>query len=122
MQEFLEKAKQWLTPTFDKETQTEIQNLINNNPKDLADRFYKDLEFGTGGMRGTMGAGTNRINKYTLGKATQGLSNYLNKNFPDKQPSVAIAYDCRHNSKTFARSVAEVFSANGIKVYLFEDL
>ena len=80
MQEFLDKANQWLSPTFDTETQSEIQDLINNNPKDLADRFYKDMEFGTGGMRGVMGAGTNRINKYTLGKATQGLSNYLIEN------------------------------------------
>ena len=122
MQEFLEKAKQWLTPTFDKETQTEIQNLINNNPKDLADRFYKNLEFGTGGMRGTMGAGTNRINKYTLGKATQGLSNYLLENVNKPQLSVVIAYDCRHNSKKFAKIVADVLSANNIKVFLFEDL
>ena len=122
MQEFLDKAKQWLTPTFDKETQTEIQNLINNNPKDLADRFYKDLEFGTGGMRGTMGAGTNRINKYTLGKATQGLSNYLLENVNKPQLSVVIAYDCRHNSKKFAKIVADVLSANNIKVFLFEDL
>ena len=122
MQEFLEKAKQWLTPTFDKETQTEIQNLIYNNPKDLADRFYKNLEFGTGGMRGTMGAGTNRINKYTLGKATQGLSNYLLENVNKPQLSVVIAYDCRHNSKKFAKIVADVLSANNIKVFLFEDL
>ena len=122
MQEFLDKAKKWLTPTFDKETQTEIQNLINNNPKDLADRFYKDLEFGTGGMRGTMGAGTNRINKYTLGKATQGLSNYLLENVNKPQLSVVIAYDCRHNSKKFAKIVADVLSANNIKVFLFEDL
>ena len=122
MQEFLEKAKQWLTQTFDKETQTEIQNLINNNPKDLADRFYKNLEFGTGGMRGTMGAGTNRINKYTLGKATQGLSNYLLENVNKPQLSVVIAYDCRHNSKKFAKIVADVLSANNIKVFLFEDL
>ena len=122
MQEFLEKAKQWLTPTFDKETQTEIQNLIYNNPKDLADRFYKNLEFGTGGMRGTMGAGTNRINKYTLGKATQGLSNYLLENVNKPQLSVVIAYDCRHNSKKFAKIVANVLSANNIKVFLFEDL
>ena len=120
--EIISKAKLWVSEPFDKETQKEIKQLIDQGSEELTDRFYKDLEFGTGGMRGTMGAGTNRINKYTLGKNTQGLSNYLNKNFPEKQPSVAIAYDCRHNSKTFARSVAEVFSANGIKVYLFEDL
>ena len=121
-EDIIRKAKLWVAAPFDLETQHEIKQLIETGSKELTDRFYKDLEFGTGGMRGTMGAGTNRINKYTLGKNTQGLSNYLNKNFPDKQPSVAIAYDCRHNSKTFARSVAEVFSANGIKVYLFEDL
>ncbi len=120
--DIIAKAKLWVAEPFDKETQNEINQLIEEGSKELTDRFYKDLEFGTGGMRGTMGAGTNRINKYTLGKNTQGLSNYLNRNFPDKQPSVAIAYDCRHNSKTFAQSVAEVFSANGIKVYLFEDL
>ncbi len=121
-EDIIRKARLWVAEPFDLETQNEIEQLIEEGSKELTDRFYKDLEFGTGGMRGTMGAGTNRINKYTLGKNTQGLSNYLNKNFPDKQPSVAIAYDCRHNSKTFARSVAEVFSANGIKVFLFEDL
>ena len=120
--EIINKAKLWVNEPFDNETQVEIKTLLDADSEELTDRFYKDLEFGTGGMRGIMGAGTNRINKYTLGKNTQGLSNYLNENFPDKQPSVAIAYDCRHNSKTFARSVAEVFSANGIKVYLFEDL
>ncbi|WP_397447058.1 phospho-sugar mutase [Polaribacter sp. R77954] len=122
MNDILEKAKQWLTPSFDAETQTEIQQLIDNNPDDLADRFYKDMEFGTGGMRGTMGAGTNRINKYTLGRATQGLSNYLIENVTKEQLSVVIAYDCRHNSKKFAKVVADVLSANKIKVFLFEDL
>jgi phosphoglucomutase len=122
MTDILNKAKQWLTATFDAETQTEIQNLINNNPDDLADRFYKDMEFGTGGMRGVMGAGTNRINKYTLGRATQGLSNYLIENVKKEQLSVVIAYDCRHNSKKFAKVVADVLSANNIKVFLFEDL
>jgi len=118
----LERANTWLQTPFDTTTQQEIQELISNTPKDLTDRFYKDMEFGTGGMRGIMGAGTNRINKYTLGRATQGLSNYIKKNFPDKELKVAIAYDCRHNSNTFAKIVADVFSANGIKVYLFEDL
>ena len=122
MDPILLKATAWLTPTFDAETHTEIQHLIDTNPRDLADRFYKDLEFGTGGMRGTMGAGTNRINKYTLGKATQGLSNYLNKNVKKQQLKVAIAYDCRNNSKKFAKIVADVLSANNIKVFLFEDL
>jgi phosphoglucomutase len=120
--EIISKAKLWLSPPFDASTQKEIQELIDSGSKDLTDRFYKDLEFGTGGMRGTMGAGTNRINKYTLGKNTQGLSNYLLKTFKGKQPKVAIAYDCRHNSKRFAKSVADVFSANGIHVFLFEDL
>ena len=122
MEEFITKAKQWLSTTFDSETQTEVKNLIDNNPKDLADRFYKDMEFGTGGMRGTMGAGTNRINKYTLGRATQGLSNYLIENVKKDQLKVVIAYDCRHNSKKFAKIVADVLSANQIKVFLFEDL
>ncbi len=122
MVDILNKAKKWLTSTFDAETQTEINGLINNNPDDLADRFYKDMEFGTGGMRGIMGAGTNRINKYTLGRATQGLSNYLIENVKKEQLSVVIAYDCRHNSKKFAKIVADVLSANSIKVFLFEDL
>jgi phosphoglucomutase len=122
MNDILGKAKQWLSPTFDSETQTEIQNLLTNNPDDLADRFYKDMEFGTGGMRGVMGAGTNRINKYTLGRATQGLSNYLIENVKKEQLSVVIAFDCRHNSKKFAKVVADIFSANNIKVFLFEDL
>ncbi len=122
MNEIMEKAKLWLSDTFDATTQKEIQELINNNPKQLTERFYKDLEFGTGGMRGIMGAGINRINKYTLGKATQGLANYLKQSFPNKQLKVAIAYDCRHNSNTFAKIVANVLSANNIKVYLFEDM
>ena len=122
MKDILDKAKKWLSETFDTETQSEIQNLIDNNPSDLADRFYKDMEFGTGGMRGVMGAGTNRINKYTLGRATQGLSNYLIENVKKEQLKVVIAYDCRHNSKKFAKIVADVFSANNIKVFLFEDL
>ena len=122
MKNIKEKATLWLSDTFDSETQQEIQQLITNNSDDLTDRFYKDLEFGTGGMRGMMGAGTNRINKYTLGKATQGLSNYLKKTYRDQKIKVAIAYDCRHNSDTFSRLVAEVLSANDIRVVLFEDL
>ena len=122
MKNIKEKATLWLSDTFDSETQNEIQQLITNNSDDLTDRFYKDLEFGTGGMRGMMGAGTNRINKYTLGKATQGLSNYLKKTYRDQKIKVAIAYDCRHNSDTFSRLVAEVLSANDIHVVLFEDL
>lgn len=122
MKNIKEKATLWLSDTFDSETQNEIQQLITENSDDLTDRFYKDLEFGTGGMRGMMGAGTNRINKYTLGKATQGLCNYLKKTYTDQKLKVAIAYDCRHNSDTFSRLVAEVLSANDIHVVLFEDL
>jgi phosphomannomutase len=120
--EILERVNSWLTASFDEDTQKDIKNLIASNPKELEESFYKDLEFGTGGMRGVMGLGTNRINKYTLGKNTQGLSNYLNESFPNETVKVAIAYDCRHNSKTFGKVVADVFSANGIQVYLFEDL
>ncbi len=120
--EILERVNAWLTPAFDEDSQNEIKHLIASNPQELEESFYKDLEFGTGGMRGVMGLGTNRINKYTLGKNTQGLSNYLRESFPNEAIKVAIAYDCRHNSKTFGKVVADVFSANGIEVYLFEDL
>lgn len=120
--EILDKANTWLTDTFDTETQDAIKNNIAHNPEELEDSFYKNLEFGTGGMRGVMGPGTNRINKYTLGKNTQGLSNYLKRTFPDTAIKVAIAYDCRHNSKELAKVVADVFSANGISVFLFSDL
>lgn len=120
--QILEVANQWLTPIFDKETQHQIKELIANNPDELKESFYKSLEFGTGGMRGIMGVGTNRINKYTLGKNTQGIANYLKQIKPNKTLKVAIAYDCRHNSKSLAKLVADVFSANGIKVYLFSDL
>lgn len=118
----LSKVNEWLTPTFDNATQEEIKNMMTSSPKELEESFYKNLEFGTGGMRGIMGVGTNRINKYTLGKNTQGLSDYLKKAFPNEQLKVVIAYDCRHNSNTLAKVVANVFSANGIKVYLFEEL
>ncbi|WP_299276127.1 phospho-sugar mutase [uncultured Psychroserpens sp.] len=120
--QLLERVNTWLTPAFDLETQNYIKDLIANNPTELQESFYKDLEFGTGGMRGIMGIGTNRINKFTLGKNTQGLSNYLKTQFPSEDLKVAIAYDCRHNSKSLAKVVADVFSANGIQVYLFEDL
>nr|WP_321223098.1 phospho-sugar mutase [uncultured Psychroserpens sp.] len=120
--QLLERVNSWLTPTFDQDTQNKIKDLIANNTKDLNESFYKDLEFGTGGMRGIMGVGTNRINKYTLGKNTQGLSNYMKAQFPSETLKVAIAYDCRHNSKSLAKVVANVFSANDIQVYLFEDL
>jgi phosphoglucomutase len=120
--ELLDRVSNWLTPVFDEETQEYINDLIISNHKELQDSFYKDLEFGTGGMRGVMGIGTNRINKYTLGKNTQGLSNYLHKSFPNEKLKAAIAFDCRHNSKSFSKLVADVFSANNIEVYLFEDL
>ncbi len=120
--DIVQKANDWLTETFDNETKEEVKALLTEDPKDLEDRFYKDLEFGTGGMRGTMGAGTNRINKYTLGKATQGLANYLLQTKRDTNLKVAIAFDCRHNSKKFAKVVADVLSANHIRVFLFEDL
>ncbi|TVZ59302.1 phosphomannomutase [Flavobacteriaceae bacterium MAR_2010_105] len=120
--ELLERVNSWLTPTFDQDTQAKIKNLLAHNPADLKESFYCDLDFGTGGMRGIMGVGTNRINKYTLGKNTQGLSNYLYKQFPNEPIKAVIAYDCRHNSKSLAKVVADVFSANGIEVYLFEDL
>ena len=122
MEAILKNAKNWLTDFFDDKTKNEIQKLIDSNTEELKDRFYKNLEFGTGGMRGIMGAGTNRINKYTLGKSTQGLSNYLKQVYNKEQVKVVIAYDCRHNSDTLARTVAEVFAANGIKVFLFSEL
>ncbi|MEI6865960.1 phospho-sugar mutase [Flavicella sp.] len=121
-QNIIAVAKKWLTSTFDQDTQEEVQNLIDSNSDILADSFYKDLEFGTGGIRGLMGAGTNRINKYTLGKATQGLANYILRQNNNSQDSVVIAYDCRHNSDTLAKTVADVLTANGIKVFLFEAL
>ena len=120
--EILDRINTWLTPTFDLDTQNIIKDSITNNPEDIQESFYKDLEFGTGGMRGVMGVGTNRINKYTLGKNTQGLSDYLHKSFPNDTIKVAIAFDCRHNSKSLAKVVANVFSANNIEVFLFEDL
>jgi len=121
-QNILDAVNEWLTPTFDNETQVAIKELMTTSPKELEDSFYKNLEFGTGGMRGVMGVGNNRINKYTLGKNTQGLSNYMHSVFPGKALKVVIAYDCRHNSQTLAKVVADVFSANGIQVYLFSDL
>lgn len=121
-QNILDKVNEWLTPTFDNQTQETIKEMMTSAPKDLEESFFKNLEFGTGGMRGVMGVGTNRINKYTLGKNTQGLSNYMIKSFPGEQLKVAIAYDCRHNSDTLAKVVADVFSANGIHVYLFSDM
>ncbi len=119
----IDKAQIWTKDPFDQATQNEIKALIaSNNTDQLTDRFYKDLEFGTGGMRGIMGAGTNRMNKYTYGKATQGLVNYMKQSFPDKTLQVAIGYDCRHDSDTFAKLVADVLTANGVKVFLFSEM
>lgn len=119
-----EKAEQWLTPAYDAETQAEVKRMLENTDKtELIDSFYRDLEFGTGGLRGIMGVGTNRMNIYTVGAATQGMANYLNKCFAGKdQISAVIGYDCRNNSDLFAKISADIFSANGIKVYLFDDL
>lgn len=122
MDAILNSAKSWLTDFFDSNTKKEVEHLLQHDTEELKDRFYKNLEFGTGGMRGMMGVGTNRINKYTLGKNTQGLSNYLKKVYAEDNIKVVIAYDCRHNSDTLAKTVAEVFAANGIKVYLFSEL
>ena len=118
------KAKQWLSPAFDKETRSAVEAMISNEDKtELIESFYKDLEFGTGGLRGIMGAGSNRMNIYTVGMATQGFANYLKINFRGKkQISVVVCHDCRNNSRLFAETVANIFSANGIKVFLFEDL
>ncbi len=117
----LDKAKLWLTGTFDVETVKAVQTLIDSNSPDLEDSFYRELEFGTGGMRGVMGVGTNRLNKYTLGQATQGLANYLHQQFAGEEIKVAIAYDVRNNSKEFGKVVADVLTANGIKVLLFKN-
>ena len=117
----IEKAKLWLTDSFDEETREKVQKLINENTSELEDSFYKALEFGTGGMRGIMGVGTNRLNKYTLGQATQGLVNYLHQQFKDKTIKVAVAYDVRNNSREFGKIVADVLTANGIKVLLFKE-
>ena len=124
IQQVTEKAKKWLTPAYDAETQAEVKRMLESEDKtELIECFYKDLEFGTGGLRGIMGVGSNRMNIYTVGAATQGLSNYLNKNFSDlEQISVVVGHDCRNNSRLFAEISANIFSANGIKVYLFEDM
>lgn len=119
-----EKARKWLSPAYDAQTQAEVKRMLDNPDKsDLIESFYKDLEFGTGGLRGIMGVGSNRMNIYTVGAATQGLANYLNANFQDlEQISVVVGHDCRNNSRLFAEISANIFSANGIKVYLFEDM
>ncbi|MBR3772504.1 MAG: phospho-sugar mutase [Clostridium sp.] len=118
------KAQQWLTPAFDEETQKAVKEMLENDDKtDLIDAFYKNLEFGTGGLRGIMGAGTNRMNVYIVGMATQGFANYILKAFPGRTDlSVVVGHDCRNNGRLFAETVANIFSANGIKAYLFESL
>ncbi|MFZ1264591.1 MAG: phospho-sugar mutase, partial [Chitinophagaceae bacterium] len=115
------KIDTWLSGNFDPATKDEIKRFQRENPDELADAFYQNLEFGTGGLRGLMGVGTNRMNKYTVGMATQGYANYLKQSFPG-EVSVAIAHDSRNNSRFFAETVANVFAANGVKVYLFEAL
>ncbi|HNQ68601.1 MAG TPA: phospho-sugar mutase [Bacteroidales bacterium] len=122
MDEIRKKAEYWLGEIFDIETRNQVKNMLDSDKELLTESFYKDLEFGTGGLRGIMGAGTNRMNKYTVGMATQGLSNYLISQFPNQQIKCAIAYDCRNNSEYFAKITASVFSANGIKVFLFDSL
>lgn len=118
-----EKANAWLTGNFDDETKAQVKDLMKNNEKELVESFYRALEFGTGGLRGIMGVGTNRMNKYTVGMATQGLANYLKKSFANRSEiKVAVAHDCRNNSPFFAKTVAEIFAANGFHVYFFEDL
>ena len=119
----LRRANTWINGNFDEETKRLVREMTENNPLELTDSFYRDLEFGTGGLRGIMGAGTNRMNKYTVGMATQGLVNYLLKMFPEvSRIKAAISYDSRNNSKLFARITAEVMAANGFIVYLFDDL
>ena len=117
-----ERAEKWLSDSYDEETRKKVKQLIDNDPKELTESFYKDLEFGTGGLRGIMGVGTNRMNAYTVGMATQGLSNYLKKAFPDEPIRVAVGHDSRNNSRLFAERVADIFAANGFKVYLFDSL
>ncbi len=118
------KAKAWLSPSFDEQTRNDVQAMLDNPDKtQLIESFYKDLEFGTGGLRGIMGPGTNRMNIYVVGMATQGFANYLKKNFKDReQISVVVCHDCRNNSRLYAETVANIFSANGIKAYIFDDL
>jgi len=122
IEEIKDKARQWLGPEFNEETRKEVRDLLEKDEKKLIDAFYQDLEFGTGGLRGIMGAGTNRMNIYTLGMATQGLSNYIISECGRSGIKVAIAYDCRNNSRYFAETAADIFSANGFEVYLFESL
>ena len=120
---YFEVAKSWLSDSFDVKTQSEVRALMNGDQKELEDRFYKMLEFGTGGLRGVMGVGTNRMNRYTVGMATQGLANYMIKEYSSlPQISTVISYDNRNNSREFAKITSDVLLANGFKVYLFDNI
>ena len=122
-QNIQDKIDHWLEGSYDRQTKDEIRSMLDEKKfEELTDAFYKDLEFGTGGIRGIMGVGPNRVNKYTFGMATQGFSNFLKKEYPKEHIKVAIAHDCRNNSDTLAHTVANIFSANGIHVYLFDGL
>ena len=118
----LSKAQQWLDGDYDEATKQQVKCLMDNDIKELTESFYKDLEFGTGGLRGIMGVGTNRMNIYTVGTATQGLANYLKKNFAGEKVKVAVAHDSRNNSRMFAERVADIFASNDFEVYLFDSL
>ena len=118
----LSKAQQWLDGDYDEATKNQVKSLMDNDMKELTESFYKDLEFGTGGLRGIMGVGTNRMNIYTVGTATQGLANYLKKNFAGEKVKVAVAHDSRNNSRMFAERVADIFASNDFEVYLFDSL
>ena len=121
-QTVLAKAQKWLDGDYDAATKEQVKWLMDNDMKELTESFYKDLEFGTGGLRGIMGVGSNRMNNYTVGSATQGLANYLKKNFAGEQVRVAVAHDSRNNSRLFAERVADIFASNGFQVYLFDAL
>ena len=116
----LKKAQSWLDGHYDEATKKQVKYLMDNDMKELVESFYKDLEFGTGGLRGIMGVGSNRMNVYTVGAATQGLSNYLKKNFAGERVRVAVAHDSRNNSRMFAERVADIFASNGFTVFLFD--
>ena len=120
--DFRQVAQSWLEGNYDEQTKNEVKALMENDPAGLEDAFYRNLEFGTGGLRGVMGVGTNRMNKYTVGMATQGLANYIRKHCTGDDIKVCVSYDCRNHSKEFAKITADVFSANGLHVYLFESL
>ena len=121
-EKILAKATKWLEGAYDEDTKKRVKYLINNDTKELTESFYRDLEFGTGGLRGIMGVGTNRMNVYTVGMATQGLANYLSKTFAGEEIRVAVSHDCRNHSREFAERVADIFASNGFKVFLFDSL